>query len=38
MIAPGKPGEANRTLSAEEAADRRSDDDSPNSADVSYAG
>ncbi|MFE9028038.1 DUF305 domain-containing protein [Streptomyces iakyrus] len=36
VIAPGEPGEANRTLSAEEAADRRSENDSPNSADVSY--
>ncbi|MER7963093.1 MULTISPECIES: DUF305 domain-containing protein [Streptomyces] len=37
VIAPGKPGEANRTLSAEEAQKQRADDDSPNSADVSYA-
>ncbi|MDG9706901.1 DUF305 domain-containing protein [Streptomyces sp. DH10] len=37
VIAPGKPGEANRTLSAEEAADRHAENDSPNSADVSYA-
>ncbi|MFF7870520.1 DUF305 domain-containing protein [Streptomyces qaidamensis] len=36
VIAPGEPGEANRTLSAEEAADQRSQNDSPNSADVSY--
>ncbi|MEU3932379.1 DUF305 domain-containing protein [Streptomyces sp. NPDC029044] len=36
VIAPGEPGEANRTLSAEEAADARSENDSPNSADVSY--
>ncbi|MEG8274834.1 DUF305 domain-containing protein [Streptomyces sp. AHA2] len=36
VIAPGEPGEANRTLSAEEAADRRAENDSPNSADVSY--
>ncbi|CAL9382789.1 hypothetical protein SUDANB176_01094 [Streptomyces sp. enrichment culture] len=36
VIAPGEPGEANRTLSAEEAAQRRAEDDSPNSADVSY--
>ncbi|MFD5233877.1 DUF305 domain-containing protein [Streptomyces qaidamensis] len=36
VIAPGQPGEANRTLSAEEAADQRSENDSPNSADVSY--
>ncbi|MFI1725144.1 DUF305 domain-containing protein [Streptomyces sp. NPDC020489] len=37
VIVPGKPGEQNRTLSAEEAADQRAEDDSPNSADVSYA-
>ncbi|MFD5911359.1 DUF305 domain-containing protein [Streptomyces massasporeus] len=37
VIAPGKPGEANRTLSAEEAADQNPENDSPNSADVSYA-
>ncbi|MEU6377096.1 DUF305 domain-containing protein [Streptomyces sp. NPDC046909] len=37
VIVPGAPGEANRTLSAEEAADQRAEDDSPNSADVSYA-
>ncbi len=37
VIAPGKPGEGNRTLSAEEAERQRADDDSPNSADVSYA-
>ncbi|MET7325588.1 DUF305 domain-containing protein [Streptomyces sp. NPDC005549] len=37
VIAPGKPGEGNRTLSAEEAGKHRADDDSPNSADVSYA-
>jgi uncharacterized protein (DUF305 family) len=37
VIAPGEPGEPNRTLSAEEAAGRRSENDSPNSADVSYA-
>lgn len=36
VIAPGKPGEANRTLSPEEAAAQRGDD-SPNSADVNYA-
>lgn len=36
VIAPGEPGEANRTLSAEEAADQRPENDSPNSADVSY--
>ncbi|GAA3814853.1 DUF305 domain-containing protein [Streptomyces chiangmaiensis] len=38
VIAPGEPGEANRTLSAEEAAQQRAEDDSPNAADVSYAG
>ncbi|SNX56571.1 uncharacterized protein SAMN06272735_1024 [Streptomyces sp. TLI_55] len=37
VLAPGEPGEANRTLSAAEAADQRAEDDSPNSADVSYA-
>ncbi|MEU1852133.1 DUF305 domain-containing protein [Streptomyces sp. NPDC019990] len=37
VIVPGEPGEANRTLSAEEAADQRPENDSPNSADVSYA-
>ncbi|PWI20976.1 DUF305 domain-containing protein [Streptomyces sp. Act143] len=37
VIAPGEPGEVNRTLSAEEAADQRAEDDSPNAADVSYA-
>ncbi|MGC3000856.1 DUF305 domain-containing protein [Streptomyces sp. G35A] len=37
VIAPGEPGEANRTLSAEDAARQRAEDDSPNSADVSYA-
>ncbi|WP_121700688.1 DUF305 domain-containing protein [Streptomyces sp. BBFR25] len=37
VIAPGKPGEGNRTLSAEDAGKERADDDSPNSADVSYA-
>ncbi|MES5824088.1 DUF305 domain-containing protein [Streptomyces sp. RG80] len=37
VIVPGKPGEQNRTLSADEAADQRAEDDSPNSADVSYA-
>ncbi|MDX3801255.1 DUF305 domain-containing protein [Streptomyces sp. AK04-3B] len=37
VIAPGKPGEANRTLSAQDAAEQRADDDTPNSADVSYA-
>ncbi|MFD5450985.1 DUF305 domain-containing protein [Streptomyces sp. NPDC127100] len=37
VIVPGEPGEANRTISAEEAERRRADDDSPNSADVAYA-
>ncbi|MEF9902330.1 DUF305 domain-containing protein [Streptomyces sp. P9-A2] len=36
VIAPGEPGGPNRTLSAEEAAEQRVEDDSPNSADVSY--
>jgi uncharacterized protein (DUF305 family) len=36
VIAPGKPGEDNRTLSPEEAAAQRGDD-SPNAADVEYA-
>ncbi|MFF4586172.1 DUF305 domain-containing protein [Streptomyces sp. NPDC001388] len=37
VIAPGKPGEANRTLSAQDAAEQRAEDDTPNAADVSYA-
>ncbi|MEU0945250.1 DUF305 domain-containing protein [Streptomyces canus] len=37
MLVPGKPGEANRTLSAQDAEGQRADDDTPNSADVSYA-
>jgi uncharacterized protein (DUF305 family) len=37
VLVPGKPGEANRTLSAEEAEAQRVDDDTPNSADVDYA-
>ncbi|MFD4411037.1 MULTISPECIES: DUF305 domain-containing protein [unclassified Streptomyces] len=37
VIAPGKPGEAARTLSAEDAAKQRADDDSPNTADFTYA-
>jgi len=37
VIAPGKPGEGNHTLSAADAAEQRAEDDSPNSADVSYA-
>ncbi|GGX95891.1 DUF305 domain-containing protein [Streptomyces fructofermentans] len=36
VIAPGKPGEAAETLSAEQAAEQR-DDDTPNSADLAYA-
>ncbi|WP_166024143.1 DUF305 domain-containing protein [Streptomyces chilikensis] len=36
VIAPGRPGEPNRTLSPEEAARHRKEDDSPNAADVSY--
>jgi uncharacterized protein (DUF305 family) len=36
VLVPGKPGEANRTLSAEDAQEQRADDDTPNSADVSY--
>ncbi|MEX3105707.1 MULTISPECIES: DUF305 domain-containing protein [unclassified Streptomyces] len=37
VLVPGLPGEANRTMSAEEAAGHRAQDDSPNTADVSYA-
>ncbi|MFJ6737611.1 DUF305 domain-containing protein [Streptomyces sp. NPDC091279] len=37
VIVPGAPGEANRTLSAADAAAQRSEDDSPNAADVAYA-
>ncbi|MFD8519825.1 DUF305 domain-containing protein [Streptomyces capillispiralis] len=37
VLAPGEPGEPNRTLSAEDAAQQRAEDDSPNSADVTYA-
>ncbi|MER6977284.1 DUF305 domain-containing protein [Streptomyces carpinensis] len=37
VIAPGKPGEKNKVLSAEEAQRRRKQDDSPNTADISYA-
>ncbi len=37
VIVPGRPGEENRKLSAEEAARQRAEDDSPNSADVTYA-
>src|SRR5690242_13754792 len=37
VIAPGKPGEAAETLSAADAAKRRGEDDSPNTADLAYA-
>ncbi|WP_316959612.1 DUF305 domain-containing protein [Streptomyces sp. TRM68367] len=37
VLAPGRPGEPNRELSAQEAAEQRAEDDSPNSADVAYA-
>ncbi|MET9503292.1 DUF305 domain-containing protein [Streptomyces sp. NPDC006622] len=37
VIAPGKPGEENRTLSAQDAAEQRVDDDTPNSADIDFA-
>ncbi|MFE9438685.1 DUF305 domain-containing protein [Streptomyces sp. NPDC006602] len=37
VLVPGKPGEANRTMSAEDAAQQRTDDDTPNSADIAYA-
>jgi uncharacterized protein (DUF305 family) len=37
VIVPGRPGEGNHTLSAADAAEQRAEDDSPNSADVSYA-
>jgi uncharacterized protein (DUF305 family) len=37
VLVPGKPGEANRTLSAADAAEQRADDDSPNGADLVYA-
>ncbi|MFE5209435.1 DUF305 domain-containing protein [Streptomyces sp. NPDC056600] len=36
VLAPGKPGEANKTLSPEDAAEHRREDDSPNAADVAY--
>jgi uncharacterized protein (DUF305 family) len=36
VLAPGKPGESNQTLSPEEAAEHRKEDDSPNTADISY--
>ncbi|MEV6194008.1 DUF305 domain-containing protein [Streptomyces sp. NPDC051920] len=37
VIVPGAPGEENRTLSADEAASQRAEDDTPNTADVAYA-
>ncbi|MFE9763132.1 DUF305 domain-containing protein [Streptomyces sp. NPDC005808] len=37
VIVPGKPGEAAQTLSAEDAEKQRTDDDTPNSADIAYA-
>lgn len=37
VIAPGNPGEPNRTLSAQDAAKQRAEDDTPNTADVAYA-
>lgn len=37
VLAPGRPGEENRTLSAADAAEQRAEDDSPNAADVAYA-
>jgi len=37
VIAPGKPGEAAETLSAEEAGEQQAEDDTPNTADFSYA-
>ncbi|MEU6992254.1 DUF305 domain-containing protein [Streptomyces sp. NPDC046465] len=36
VIAPGKPGETAATMSAKDAARRRAEDDSPNSADFTY--
>lgn len=36
VIAPGKPGESAATMSAEDAAKKRTDDDAPNSADFTY--
>ncbi|MGW0532344.1 DUF305 domain-containing protein [Streptomyces sp. NPDC003032] len=36
VIAPGRPGETAETMSAKEAAGRRVDDDTPNSADFTY--
>lgn len=37
VIAPGKPGEAAETLSAQDAEKHRAEDDSPNAADFAYA-
>ncbi|MFJ4685021.1 DUF305 domain-containing protein [Streptomyces sp. NPDC091377] len=37
VLVPGAPGEDNRTLSAQEAKEQRKEDDTPNTADVSYA-
>ncbi|MEV0259299.1 DUF305 domain-containing protein [Streptomyces sp. NPDC050732] len=37
VIAPGKPGETAATMSAKDAARQRSEDDSPNTADFTYA-
>ncbi|MGW0084299.1 DUF305 domain-containing protein [Streptomyces sp. NPDC003393] len=37
VLAPGKPGEKNKVLSADEAQRRRRQDDTPNTADISYA-
>ncbi|MGH4031888.1 DUF305 domain-containing protein [Actinomycetota bacterium Odt1-20B] len=37
VIVPGKPGEGARTMSAEDAAEKRADDDRPNAADFTYA-
>lgn len=37
VIAPGKPGETAATMSAKDAAERRIEDDSPNTADFTYA-
>nr|WP_202121717.1 DUF305 domain-containing protein [Streptomyces sp. BA2] len=36
VIAPGKPGESAATMSAEDAAKKRTDDNTPNSADFTY--
>ncbi|MFK4071620.1 DUF305 domain-containing protein [Streptomyces sp. NPDC029674] len=36
VIAPGRPGETAATLSAKDAAEQRSEDDSPNTADFTY--